>query len=279
MVNADLMDAIDRALRQARGRKAEPFGGAQVVMFGDPYQLAPVPPRGDEAHYIRDHYRSFWFFDAKVWVGEAARRRPHRRRLVRRRAAHPRAGRHPSAGGSGVQGDAERRAARTGDGRHRADLQRHGRPHAARTRSTASTRSSRWRRATTSSTRSTGGTSTRSPAARRRPSPRSPATSGGGMPPTPPIVELQLKVGAQVMFLRNDTGSFGEPPRWVNGTIGTVTRIAGGTVRVDVERRRVRRRAGRLGEVPLRVRRRLEVADAARSWPSSRSSRCGSPGR
>ena len=37
------------------------------------------------------------------------------------------------------------------------------------------------------------------------------------------------------MFLRNDTGSFGEPPRWVNGTIGTVTRIAGGTVRVEVE--------------------------------------------
>ena len=37
------------------------------------------------------------------------------------------------------------------------------------------------------------------------------------------------------MFLRNDTGSFGEPPRWVNGTIGTVTRIAGGTVRVDVD--------------------------------------------
>ena len=70
MVNADLMDAIDRSLRQARGRRAEPFGGVQVVMFGDPYQLAPVPPRGDEAHYIRDHYRSFWFFDAKVWVGD-----------------------------------------------------------------------------------------------------------------------------------------------------------------------------------------------------------------
>lgn len=72
MVNADLMDAIDRALRQARGRRSEPFGGAQIVMFGDPYQLAPVPPRGDELRYVQDHYRSFWFFDAKVWVGEAA---------------------------------------------------------------------------------------------------------------------------------------------------------------------------------------------------------------
>ncbi|KEP72290.1 hypothetical protein HR12_47300, partial [Microbacterium sp. SUBG005] len=41
MVNADLMDAIDRSLRQARGRRSEPFGGTQIVMFGDPYQLAP----------------------------------------------------------------------------------------------------------------------------------------------------------------------------------------------------------------------------------------------
>ena len=44
MVSADLLDAIDRSLRQARQRRAEPFGGVQVVMFGDPFQLAPVPP-------------------------------------------------------------------------------------------------------------------------------------------------------------------------------------------------------------------------------------------
>jgi ATP-dependent exoDNAse (exonuclease V) alpha subunit len=35
---------------------------------------------------------------------------------------------------------------------------------------------------------------------------------------------LELKIGAQVMFLRNDVGQ-GDGPRWVNGTIGTVTRI------------------------------------------------------
>jgi ATP-dependent exoDNAse (exonuclease V) alpha subunit len=48
-------------------------------------------------------------------------------------------------------------------------------------------------------------------------------------------VELQLKVGAQVMFLRNDLGGKGDGPRWVNGSIGTVTRIAGGTVRVELD--------------------------------------------
>jgi ATP-dependent DNA helicase PIF1 len=37
MVNADLLDAVDRSLRQARQRKNEAFGGVQVVLFGDPY--------------------------------------------------------------------------------------------------------------------------------------------------------------------------------------------------------------------------------------------------
>ncbi len=36
MVNANIMDAIDTAMGIARGRSKLPFGGAQVVMFGDP---------------------------------------------------------------------------------------------------------------------------------------------------------------------------------------------------------------------------------------------------
>lgn len=67
MVNADLLDAIDRSLRQARQRKLEAFGGVQLVLFGDPYQLAPVPGDADERAYFADQYRSMWFFDAKVW--------------------------------------------------------------------------------------------------------------------------------------------------------------------------------------------------------------------
>jgi ATP-dependent DNA helicase PIF1 len=68
MVSADLMDAIDRAMRIARGKRNEPFGGAQLVMFGDPYQLAPVPPRDPQDRaYMAENYQSNWFFDAHVW--------------------------------------------------------------------------------------------------------------------------------------------------------------------------------------------------------------------
>ena len=68
MVSADLMDGIDRALRQARKKPHEPFGGVQIIMFGDPYQLPPVPPRDPhERAYFNDMYRSLWFFDAHVW--------------------------------------------------------------------------------------------------------------------------------------------------------------------------------------------------------------------
>jgi ATP-dependent exoDNAse (exonuclease V) alpha subunit len=68
MVSADLMDAMDRALRIARGKRSVPFGGAQLVMFGDPYQLAPVPPQDpQERAYMAENYRSGWFFDAHVW--------------------------------------------------------------------------------------------------------------------------------------------------------------------------------------------------------------------
>ena len=45
---------------------------------------------------------------------------------------------------------------------------------------------------------------------------------------------LELKIGAQVMFLRNDTAGCRRGPRWVNGTIGTVTSLDR-EVRVEVD--------------------------------------------
>ncbi|MEI6590931.1 MAG: DEAD/DEAH box helicase [Actinomycetes bacterium] len=67
MVSADLLDAMSRAMGIARGRRRLPFGGAQVVMFGDPYQLAPVVSSPEEKKYYAETYASPWFFDAKVF--------------------------------------------------------------------------------------------------------------------------------------------------------------------------------------------------------------------
>jgi len=67
MVRADLMDGIDHALRINRGFDL-PFGGAQVVMFGDLFQLPPVI-RGEEMkNFFQEHYGSAYFFNAAVFL-------------------------------------------------------------------------------------------------------------------------------------------------------------------------------------------------------------------
>ncbi len=69
MVSADLMDSVNRNLQYIRNNHNEPFGGLQIVMFGDPYQLPPVVTKIDQRWYDAHKYRSAWFFDAKVWRG------------------------------------------------------------------------------------------------------------------------------------------------------------------------------------------------------------------
>lgn len=66
MVRADLMDAIDHRLRQTRNSSL-PFGGAQIVMFGDMYQLPPVVNDPELHKYFADNNGGFYFFNAYVW--------------------------------------------------------------------------------------------------------------------------------------------------------------------------------------------------------------------
>ena len=65
MVSADLLDMVDAKLRYAR-HNDEPFGGCQIIMFGDPFQLPPIPSRGDALRLMQARYRSTFFFDALV---------------------------------------------------------------------------------------------------------------------------------------------------------------------------------------------------------------------
>lgn len=64
MVRADLLDAIDNALRKYR-RNSSPFGGVQLLMIGDLHQLAPVVTPADEA-ILRGHYDTPYFFGSKA---------------------------------------------------------------------------------------------------------------------------------------------------------------------------------------------------------------------
>lgn len=67
MVRADLLDGIHRFL-QVNRENVHPFGGVQVVLFGDPFQLPPVVSRDEaERSYFTDFYPSPFFFDARVF--------------------------------------------------------------------------------------------------------------------------------------------------------------------------------------------------------------------
>ena len=65
MVRPDILDTIDRRLRFIR-RAKEPFGGVQVVMFGDLFQLPPVVKREDK-EILSAYYHNFYFFSALVF--------------------------------------------------------------------------------------------------------------------------------------------------------------------------------------------------------------------
>ena len=65
MVRADVMDEIDTMLRHVRFRQHEPFGGVQVILIGDLYQMAPVA-LPEEWTVLAPYYRSPYFFDSHV---------------------------------------------------------------------------------------------------------------------------------------------------------------------------------------------------------------------
>ena len=64
MVRADLLDAISDVLCRYKDR-TKPFGGVQLLLIGDLQQLAPVA-KDDEWNLLKEHYPSTFFFDSKA---------------------------------------------------------------------------------------------------------------------------------------------------------------------------------------------------------------------
>ncbi|MEO6942741.1 MAG: AAA family ATPase [Terrimesophilobacter sp.] len=207
MVNADLLDAVDRSLRQARQRPHEAFGGVQVVLFGDPYQLAPVPGDADERAYFADQYRSMWFFDAKVWNDTDLRifelntiHRQHEEEFK----AMLNAVRHGT-----VTAEIAERLNSVG-----------ARPAPTDDAITLATRNDTVNRINAAELAKLPG---------RVLTAKAEIAGDFGGRAFPADESLELKVGARVMFLRNDSDQ-----RWVNGTVGTVRKITS-KVFVDVD--------------------------------------------
>ncbi len=64
MVRADLLDAISDVLRRYKDH-SKPFGGVQLLLIGDLQQLAPVA-KEEEWNLLKEHYASTFFFDSKA---------------------------------------------------------------------------------------------------------------------------------------------------------------------------------------------------------------------
>ncbi len=224
MVNADLMDTMSRAMGIARGRRKLPFGGAQVVMFGDPYQLAPVPGNNEERAYMAENYQSNWFFDAHVWR-EDSLERYELSEIFRQHDEHFKEILNAIRDGSCTQEMLDY-------------INKCGNrfpPHddvirlATINESVNSVNRHRMARLETK------------PKTFNAIYSAADEKAFGRNLPAEPV--LELKVGAQVMFIKNDDSSTVKNPngtgllkRWVNGTIGTVVDLpSSGGVVVEVD--------------------------------------------
>lgn len=66
MVRCDTLDVIDRILRVFRKKPYLPFGGVQVILIGDTFQLPPIA-KFEQWEILKHYYESPFFFSSKVF--------------------------------------------------------------------------------------------------------------------------------------------------------------------------------------------------------------------
>lgn len=200
MVRADIIDFIDKVLRIYCRNMREPFGGKQLLFVGDIYQLEPVL-REDDRRLLQPFYPSAYFFDAKVF---------HQMQLVS--IELHKVYRQTDSAFVGILDRIRDNTASSADirilnSRLGADLNTHGSELAitlASRRDTADyINECRLNNLEGNATTFHG-------------------RIKGDFPETslPSPMELLVKPGAQVIFIKND-----KDKRWVNGTLGVITGI------------------------------------------------------
>jgi len=65
MVRSDLLDVIDRILKVFRNKPYLPFGGVQVILIGDTFQLPPIV-KDEQWQILKQFYKTPFFFSSKV---------------------------------------------------------------------------------------------------------------------------------------------------------------------------------------------------------------------
>lgn len=212
MVRCDLLDVIDRLLRMYGGDRYLPFGGKQVLFIGDPFQLPPVTP-SDQWEVLAPHYQSSYFFSAHAWLA-AQPRLLELQKVYRQSDAsfvrvlnRVRSGEHTSAdltmlNNNWVAPDFDYTGA--------------GYIYLGVTNRDVNRRNERELRMLTSPPHTYLG-----------------LVTGDFKPSDMPAPQaLVLKVGCQVMFVKNDIG---ESRRYFNGKIGRVTQLEEDRITVECE--------------------------------------------
>jgi ATP-dependent exoDNAse (exonuclease V) alpha subunit len=215
MVRADLLDAIDWFLRLNRDNPL-PFGGLQVVFFGDLFQLPPVVANDVEAQRFLLEYDSPYFFSAQVFQDGFELEMLELRKVYRQENRHFLRLLDAVRLNQADYDDLE-------------DLNGRCLP---------AFEAEDFYITLCAINASADAINRRQLAALDSPEHQYAATLTGTFDPRlfPTELVLRLKVGAQVMFLKNDPAR-----QFVNGTIGKVVRLGQDRIAVEVEEHGARR--------------------------------------
>lgn len=209
MIRVDLMEGISAKLQIAR-RDGRPFGGVQMIMFGDLYQLPPVVTDGQLHRYFNHTYGGIYFFNAPS-IEKVNLQIYELSNIFRQKDPEFRSILNSIRNGDGSPEVLSKLNVRT-------DVQvpATGFVTLAGTNNTVS-------RINHKKLAELDGVEQAYEAQ---------VTGDIKESAFPTERKLRLKTGAQIMMLKNDTE---KPRRWVNGTLGVVTKLGADFIRVNID--------------------------------------------